>query len=233
MSRTWIKVKRGILEKKHRDAMGSAIWLYLYMLDIVGWMDGTIYNWKDSVHAVDFDMNELTLAKHRRKLADIGYITCLQHHDDQTILIKNYTNPREYSGEVYNQDGAIQMGRSTRKPPSKRVTPTSNTHLKIKQTDLSILREAFCSASGIPSPDWNDFDAGERRALGASWNKPLKLYWKLAGRDVEHAKETIIRAVKGAGFDVHTPRSIQNIFSSYLNRKDSRDGIKRASSTPK
>ena len=233
MSRTWIKVKRGILEKKHRDAMGSAIWLFLYILDIVEWENGTIVEWTDDNHAEIFGIPVRTLKEHRQKLYDEGYITCIQKRHSQTIVVQNYTNPKEYSGEIYNLSEEHQNVPIKPKALIKDVPPTSNPHLKIKRTEINELREAFCKAAQIAPPDWNDLDAGERRALGAAWTRPLKLYWKLAGKDVLRAKETIIRATKGASFDIATPRSIQNIFSSYLNRKDSRDGIKRASSTPK
>ena len=219
MSRTWIKVKRGILEKKHRDAMGSAVWLYLYILDVVDWDTGTIYNWKDAVHSVDADMEKLTLGKHRRKLVDAGYITCHQHHDDQTIIIHNYTNPREYSGEIYNEDGVTQTDKSTRKTPSKRVTPTSNTHLNnisLKKNELLALRTCFSEHSGIAQPKWSKLDSASRKKYGTWWNKALKNMWIAADEDVEKTKVVIQLTLQKVTFDVFAPVSIEKAFMKYV-----------------
>jgi len=45
--RTFIKVRSGLLEPKHRRKMGSAVWLYLYILDRVNWDDGILHEWID------------------------------------------------------------------------------------------------------------------------------------------------------------------------------------------
>lgn len=218
MKRTWIKVKCGILEPKHREKMGKTVWLYLYMLDLADWDKGLIKNWRDEYHAKEFGMEIRTFQEWRRILEEEGYITTIKHRNTQTIIIKNYTSPKEYSGEVYNLDGVTESGKSYAKLYSKDVTPTYNTHLKIKQTELSALRAHFSQVANIENPCWDDLDEAEKRAIGSSWNRPLILYWKLAGRDLERTKTTITMAVKGAGFDIYTPRSIQNIYSSYLRK---------------
>jgi hypothetical protein len=222
VERTWIKVKCGLLEPKHRDKMGKRVWLYLYILDLADWDQGIVENWKDEFHAKRLGMELRTFQEWRRGLQEAGYITCIKHQTTQTIVIQNYTNPREYSGEVYNKDGVAENGKSKTEPYSKDGSPTSKTHLKIKQADLTELRTHFSVVSGISLPDWNALDDGEKRAMGAAWTKPLKLYWKLCGFDVENTKETITRAVKGAGFEIYSPRSVQNIFSSYIGKDDNR-----------
>jgi hypothetical protein len=42
MRKTWIKVKRGILEPKHIEKLGVAWYLYFYILDNADWDTGTI-----------------------------------------------------------------------------------------------------------------------------------------------------------------------------------------------
>lgn len=100
--KTWIKVKRGILEPKHREKLGVRIWLYLYMVDQADWETGTIKKWKDKQAAIDMDMPVRTLTTQRQEIEDAGYITCKQGLHCQEVIIHNWTNPREYSGEVYN-----------------------------------------------------------------------------------------------------------------------------------
>lgn len=100
--RTWIKVKRGILEPKHRERLGIRIWLYIHILDTADWETGTISGWTDAEHAARLEMPVRTLQDQRQRLAEDGYITCTQGFQNLTITIHNWTNPREYSGQVYN-----------------------------------------------------------------------------------------------------------------------------------
>ena len=101
--KTWIKLKRGlVIDPKHRYALGIRVWLYLYMLDIADWDSGKIYEWRDKDAADEIQMPLPTVRSQRRQLENDCYISCLQLHQRQEITILNWTNPREYSGEVYN-----------------------------------------------------------------------------------------------------------------------------------
>ncbi len=136
MKKQWISVKCGLSrDPKHRQVMGESVWLFLHMLDTASWDDGIVHDWKDEDAAEEMGMPVRTLREHRRKLAELGYITCNQKQYTQDIVIHNWTNPREYSGKTYNQ----KQG-DTEKEPSesqgdtqgymqgnrKDVTPTYN-----------------------------------------------------------------------------------------------------------
>ena len=104
--KTWVKLKRGLLiDPKHRMALGNRIWLYLYMLDVTDWDTGKIIEWRDRDAADDLQMPISTIRTQRREIEEAGYISCRQEHRKQTITIKRWVNPREYSGKVYNTDG--------------------------------------------------------------------------------------------------------------------------------
>ena len=103
MKRTWIKVKRGLLEPKHRFALGEAWQLYLFILDITDWETGTIEDWKDKEMAAELEMPVVTLRYQRNRLKEKNYIKWELKQHGLRIIINNWTNPREYSGEVYNQ----------------------------------------------------------------------------------------------------------------------------------
>ena len=102
MKKTWIKIKRGLLTPEHRNKLGPRLWLYMYMLDRVNWDTGIIYGWKDKDEAEDFEMPWRTLQTQRQQLETDGYITCKSVWQGQDITVHKWTNPREYSGEVYN-----------------------------------------------------------------------------------------------------------------------------------
>ena len=155
MKKTWIKIKRGILQPKHREKLGVRLWLYLYILDRANWDDGRVYDWRDKDEARDFDMSWRTLQKQRQELENLGYITCVQHQNKQTIIINKWVNPREYGGKEYNTEGDTQKSvplefdegtpegthEGTHKGSSKLGTPTL--YSQITDQTLSKWKELF------------------------------------------------------------------------------------------
>lgn len=104
MKKYWISVKCGLSrDPKHRQVMGEGIWLFMHILDTADWDTGISSDWKDEAAAEEMGMPVRTLREHRRKLAEAGYITCVQKQYTQDIIIHNWTNPREYNGKVQNK----------------------------------------------------------------------------------------------------------------------------------
>jgi len=102
--KTWIKVKRGILEPRHIDKLGAAWYLYFYMLDNADWDTGSIKEWKDQYAADDLCKPLGLIREHRKKLESEKYISRQQNRHSQTIIIKNWTNPRMYDGTILNEE---------------------------------------------------------------------------------------------------------------------------------
>lgn len=136
--KTWIKVKRGLLEPKHIERLGVRFFLYLYYLDQANWEKGAVLFYRDRDAADELGMPISTVRKQRVRLEEDKYISCLQKKDHQVITIHNWTNPREYSGKVYNQ--GIQKcapkqtdAESAHKGNHKGIatvdTPSSNSHI--------------------------------------------------------------------------------------------------------
>lgn len=145
--KTWIKVKRGLLEAKHREALGVRVWLFMYMIDQADWETGMILKWRDRQAAKDLEMSARTVTTQRQEIETSGYITCLQGLHHQKITIHNWTNPREYSGAVLNekdnhgtQNRVPSDGHGTRNDvpygPRKPRTIYLNPHLKDSQWDV-------------------------------------------------------------------------------------------------
>ena len=136
MKRLWISVKRGLIrEPKHRLEMGECIWLFQYMLDIADWETGKIPDWKDQAAADDMQMPIRTLREQRRKLEDALYIASTQKQYGQEVTIKNWTNPRSYTGEVLNpkQGDSETVPQGYTQGSSQDVTPTSDSNIKQEQ----------------------------------------------------------------------------------------------------
>jgi len=95
--RTFIKVRSGILEPKHRRKIGSAIFLYLYILDRANWDDGIIHEWSDETVAEELEMPVMTVRYQRRKLENELYIQSQQKYQRMEISITKWSNPKERS----------------------------------------------------------------------------------------------------------------------------------------
>lgn len=157
MKKAWISVKCGLSrDPKHRRQMGKSIWTFLHMLDLADWETGIVYDWKDENAAEDMGIDVRVLREDRRKLDDEGYISCKQKQYGQEITIHNWTNPREYSGEVYNKKQGDK-----KHPPSKNaqgdvqgypqgyvqgsvkdVTPTSSSNNQISTEKMKDITES-------------------------------------------------------------------------------------------
>lgn len=124
--KNWIYVKRGLSENpKHRAQMGECIWLYLHIIDRADWEAGIAYDWKDEQEAADMGMPVRTLREQRRKLDDLGYISCFQLKHSQNIIIRKWVNPRDYSGKVLNDlEGDVSL------PPTEDVKGDTEGYIK-------------------------------------------------------------------------------------------------------
>lgn len=131
MKKTWIKVKRGILEPKHIEALGQAWYLYFYILDQADWETGTIPEWKDKFAADELGKQISIIREHRKLLIKNGYIQAIKNQYSLTIIINNWTNPRMYDGVVINQNSEKpelqSIPQSIEKPELQSVkTPSKN-----------------------------------------------------------------------------------------------------------
>ena len=103
--KTWIKVKRGILDPKHIECLGQAWYLYFYILDNADWETGTVKDWKGKYAADELCKPLGLIREHRKKLEEKKYIRTEKNRYDQIIMINNWTNPRNYDGVVINEEG--------------------------------------------------------------------------------------------------------------------------------
>jgi len=161
--KSWIKVRRGILEPKHRLKIGPAWYLYLYILDRANWEKGVIFEWTDDSAAAELEISIVTLRSHRRRLEDEGYIVTIQRHQRQEITINKWCDPRSNSKLPENGDndgvknltpkidnGDIDgvndgyIDGSQNLTPLHRINITHNT----LQEDIDIVSH-FCEITGV------------------------------------------------------------------------------------
>jgi len=140
--KNWIKIKIGLSQDpKHREAMGNRIWLFMHMTDKADWTTGKVDRWRDTLVAAEMGMEIRTLRQQRRELCELEYITCIQHHDYQEIIIHKWVDPRTYGDEVLNipgEEGFPKNGTPKKKGYKKmepegdikNVTPTYSSGLK-------------------------------------------------------------------------------------------------------
>lgn len=132
--RTWIKVKRGLLEPKHREQLGEAWFVYFYCLDVADWNTGVISDWKDKDVASELGISLPTVRRHRLRLEEQGYIKSEKRSYGLRVSVCRWTNPR-----VYHDDEP----ESTQVRAHVRIgdvsTPTSSSHITnhIKSKDTA------------------------------------------------------------------------------------------------
>jgi hypothetical protein len=96
--KTHLKIKCGLLSPKHCQAIGSAVWLFMYILDRADWEDGTLRGYTDADAAEDLGSPRLTIKKWRARLARHNYIASRQGLHSQTLYVNKWTNPRQKWG---------------------------------------------------------------------------------------------------------------------------------------
>ena len=181
MKKTWIKIKRGLLEPKHRDRLGIRIWLYFYILDQADWDTGSVLEWRDADAADDLKMQKRTVRQQRQQLMDDGYITCELAGNKQVITIHNYINPRKYDGEVVNSKGDINLTPNSKgdiqgdiqgdiKGLSKHVTPSYKSKIT-NHKDIEKLGGGGFYIFNLVGFDFKDADNGMRKAISALFRK--------------------------------------------------------------
>ena len=73
--RTFIKLKGGLISPKHYEAIGPAIWLFIYIIDHTNWETGVMHGYTDDEAAEEIGSKKRTVRSWRIKLQDGGYIT--------------------------------------------------------------------------------------------------------------------------------------------------------------
>ena len=142
----WISVKRGLSEDpKHRQAMGEAIWLFLHIVDAADWETGIVYDWKDRSIACDMSLSTATVRGWRDRLADKGYITCVQKQHSLDIVIHNWIDPRNYSGRKMNaREGDMDISPSENEKTQENIQGESqvDTEVDMQGDTVSIAKPA-------------------------------------------------------------------------------------------
>lgn len=176
MKKQWISIKRGLIrDPKHRLAMGECVWLYQYMIDIADWDTGRIPDWKDEAASDDMQMQIRTLREQRRKLESLDYISCTQKQYGQEIAILNWSNPREYSGEIYNP----KQGDSKTPPSEKEQGDTQGYIQGDTQGSSQDVTPTFNPNNQIPKPKGDLVDLELSKLPSISIRKAIQEYFKL------------------------------------------------------
>lgn len=232
MSRkTWIKLKRGILEAKHREQLGPAVWLYIYILDRADWEQGAVLEWKDKNAADEMQMELRTVREHRRRLEDEGYIKTSQKQYHQKLYITNWTNPREYSGKVYNQ-GDINMEpqefegdaqgdiQGYTQGVSKHVTPTYNSHITThKSEEVTTIRDFLLAIEDYQGKKLMDSIIGIACAkLTLRQAAAIVAEWRTLGTGIGHLANMLKAGKVKSEFDHSAEKYLEGPYAKYINQ---------------
>ena len=94
-AKTFIKIKRGLLSPEHYRNMGTAVWLYLHILDRTNWEEGVLFEYRDQDVADMLEIPKRTIRSWRQKLETHGYIACSQSLHSLKVFVHKWSDPRE------------------------------------------------------------------------------------------------------------------------------------------
>lgn len=86
----WMRIREGILESKHRRAMGEAVWLYLYLHKEANWSTGVISRYRHDEAAAALDMPLRTVKRQMARLEGAGYISSARSKGYSQVTICRY-----------------------------------------------------------------------------------------------------------------------------------------------
>jgi len=240
--RTWITVKRGILEPKHRFALGELIYLFLYILDITGWETGTIEEWSDKGVAEEMSMPLSTLRYQRNKLTRLGYISVEQKQHGIRVIVHNWTNPKEYTGKVYNKS-KIPTANPSANPdnnpsanPGFKDEPTNDASSYSQKSQIIKQEKITCKSSlkeknnELETRMINKFtEITGIKMMPTEYAKNQKLWYQAVRHmlfqvdgDIDEAEsllEFAIDKMKKVPLDYHTPNSVLSTYDAVIGKE--------------
>jgi hypothetical protein len=173
MKKTWIKIKRGFLQPKHRTKMGVRVWLYMYIVDQADWDTGIVYDWTDKNAAEELGMPINTLRQQRQELEELRYINCIQKGNHQEIVILKWVDPRSYSGEILNNidEGEVESKVKSEVEGTEITSPLHSTHIP-----LIINQESLSAKNPRAEPEYEPFDqqADMPESMAHEYDPPKK-----------------------------------------------------------
>ena len=123
--RYWVPVSAGLLERKHVDAIGPAIWVYLWLLNRMPNNSGKVLYGRP-IRASDIrkdglgSLSDSTINRHLVRLEKSGYIRCADSGDSGRCITVN-----KAKGKRKNASG-----------PRKNASPSKRASKKLSATDL-------------------------------------------------------------------------------------------------
>jgi hypothetical protein len=147
--KTFIKVRRGLLDAKHVHKLGVRFAYYLLLLDMANWETGMVMFYRDKDVADQFEMPVRTVREWRRKLELDEYIVCHQKRNHQEIVINKWKNPR--GKDAINPTPDSKEGYMNLSPKSsENLTPLQKSDIKgdmkgvLKHVTPTLYSEVTC-----------------------------------------------------------------------------------------
>lgn len=178
MSKDFVKVHIGLLDPKHYEKMGKAVWLYLRILSKVEWESGVYIDWRDAEIADEAGLAIATVRNMRQQLLEEGYIVCRQNGRGLTIEVTRWRDPRKPSKKAAKPaEGDMPIDPSIdHKVIGEITTPTYSLDNTLQITDL---KDGGKAAPPEPeySDDWteefNPPPSGIKPKVSPTLTKPL------------------------------------------------------------
>lgn len=104
-SKPFVKINAGLIDPRHVELMGKAIWLYLFLHNRASWDTGIVYDYNDADARLALGITDRTARAWRCQLVDGGYIKTRRKKHGLDISISKYTNPNPQADQAPKNDG--------------------------------------------------------------------------------------------------------------------------------
>ncbi len=110
-SRWSMHIRDGLVDAKHRAAMGEAIWLYLYLHKSCAAKTGSIKHYRHQDAADTLGMTRQGVMLQMERLEDAGYVTVCRHQHGLSVQIVRYAwQPRQHTPPADVESGLHLTG---------------------------------------------------------------------------------------------------------------------------
>jgi len=143
--------------------MGTAVWLYLYILDRTNWEEGVLFEYRDQDVADMLEIPKRTIRSWRQKLETYGYIACSQSLHSLKVFVHKWSDPRE-KWEINGSDKPDKFPPPLLPEEEPPTSPTKFSRLSLFFTQLTSIPELTGGAEKWNKAIQSWIDAGIEEA---------------------------------------------------------------------
>ncbi len=162
--KTFVRLNSGLISSKHVGRMGTAIWLFIYLLELT-WVDGTTKDWQYQMAEKALGKSRMTIRRWKDTLESEGYVKFTQTLRGFDVKIAKWSGSKSASktkkktktvNGSEHQEIFAELAGILRKDPKTSGGRIAKLSKQIREAGYSIdqLRTAFGAGGAWWTQDW-------------------------------------------------------------------------------